>query len=351
MTAAMTGPMLLPIGLLLLALDARTWFEQGVAHQKAGRLREAERSFSAARKIAPDNFAVLGNLGVVHAQLGEYEQAIAAYREALKLNPSAHRLRLNIGIAGFKRGSFSEAAQSLEEFLKAEPENAQARELLALSLFQIQRYEEAETLLLKLVEAHGEKLSYLYALGQAQVQAGDRSAAEKTFQRMFALFPGSPETHLLNAQALMAQNQHEKALEALQKAEQANSALPGLWLWKGIVLEGLGRTVEGRSAYAREISSTGDPIAYYAAGILENKNGSAQDAARLLLKALPIDSERYNVSYYLARAYTRLQRYPDALKYANISLARDPESSANHNALLAIYRGLGRSEDVRREPD
>jgi protein O-GlcNAc transferase len=177
------------IALLLFAVDARALFEQGMAHQKAGRLRDAEQSFSAANRADPDNFAILGNLGVVRAQLGDYDSAIQAYRQALRLNPTAHRLHLNIAIACFEQGAYQDATRSLEAFLKQEPKNAQAQELLALSLLQVQRYSESQPLLLELIKLHGEKLSYLYALGQAQIQAGQRELAENTFPRMFTLFP------------------------------------------------------------------------------------------------------------------------------------------------------------------
>jgi tetratricopeptide (TPR) repeat protein len=136
----------------------------------------------------------------------------------------------------------------------------------------------------------------------------------------------------------MAEHQYDKALDVLGKAENPNNALPGLWLWKGVALEGLGRATEARAAYDREITGTGDPTAYYAAGILDSKNGSAKDAAVLLQRAMPIDSARYNVSYYLARVYTKLTNFEEALKYAQMSLARDPESSSNVQTTMRCSR-------------
>lgn len=338
------------LGLLLFA-DARTLFERGVAQQKAGDLKSAEQSFASASREDPDNFAILGNLGVVRAQLGDFAGALKVYRRALQLNPEAHRLHLNIGIAHFKMSQFTLAATELEMFLLKVPDEPQAQELLALAFYQTGKHVESQGLLQKLIASQGEKLSYLYALGQAQIKAGQIEDGEGTFQRMFSLYPDRAETQLLQAQSLMASNQYELAAKVLLEAEKANASTPGLSLWKGIALEGLGRQDEALAAYQAEIARTGDLLAYYAAGILESRSGDAAKAAALLQKALPIDSERYNVSYYLGRLYTKLNRHQDALAFAKRSMERNPDAASEHYTLMTIYRKLGRLEEARKEAE
>ena len=329
--------------------DARTLFERGMVQHKSGDLAGAEVSLTAASEADPNNFAIAGNLGVVLAQQGKYAAAIRQYRRALALNPQAHRLRLNLGIASFKQSHFADAISELERFRQADPNDAQAQELLALSYLQVQRSAETITLLTNLISSNGETLPYLYALGQAQIGSGDKLAGEGTLQRMFSLFPDSPETHMLRAQASMTGNDFELALSELAIAEKSNPSLPGLELWKGIALEGLARPEEARAAYKHEIARTGDPLAYYAAGILEWKVGTPEEAVDLLKPALSIDSETYNVSYYLARAYLKLERFDEALQFASRSLSRNPDSIPDHVTVLTVYRKLGRTAEVKKE--
>ncbi len=338
--------------LVLLALfDARALFDRGVERQRAGDLAGAEKFFAAASKEDSKNFAILGNLGVVRAQLGDFDGALQAYARALNLNPRAHRLRLNIAIANFKMSRFAIAAEELRQFIARVPGEPQAQELLALSLYQIGRYAESEKLLSRLIAAHGEKLPYLYALGQSQIKLGQTANAETTFGRMFSLYPVAAETSLLRAQALMAANRHEAALDVLMQAEQRGAKAPGLALWKGVALEGLGRPEDAGQAYAAEISATGDLLAFYALGILESRSGDMAKAAAMLERALPIDSERYNVSYYLSRAYTALERYEPALEYAKRSQALDPNAASEHYALMNLYRKLGRLREAKKEAE
>ena len=341
--------MLAPIPGFVFFADARTLFERGMVQHKTGDLAAAEESLRAASEVEPNNFAIAGNLGVVLAQQGKYAAAIHHYRRALALNPQAHRLWLNLGIASFKQGFFTDAISELEQFRESDPNNAQAQELLALSYLQVQRSADSITLLTKLISSKGEKLPYLYALGQAQIRSGDNQAGERTLRRMFSLFPDSPETHMLRAQASMTDNEFELAFSELAIAEKSNPSLPGLELWKGIALEGLARPEEARAAYKREIARTRDPLAYYAAGILEWKLGTPEAAVDLLKLSLPIDSETYNVSYYLARAYLKLKRFDEALQFVTRSLSRNPESIPDHMTLLSVYRELGRTAEVKKE--
>lgn len=337
------------LALLFVFADARALFERGLQQQKTGDLTSAEASFAEAADIDPRNFAVLGNLGVVRAQLGNFAGALEAYHRALGLNPAAHRLHLNIAIAHFKMSQFEEALRRLDIFLQHVPDEPQAEELRALSLYQVQRYSDSQAALERLIGTGGEKLSYLYALGQAQIKTGRRDAAEATFRRMFTLYPDAAEAHLLQAQALMGDNQHEAAMESLERAQRRNSKLPGIGLWKGIALEGLGKPEEALAAYHAEIRLSGDLLAYYAAGILESRDGNAARAEDLLERALPIDSERYNVSYYLGRVYRKLGRYEDALRYIRRSLERNPDSTSERYALIEVYTKMGRMKEAADE--
>lgn len=329
--------------------DARAEFERGLALQQSGNLPEAEKAFSEAARLAPHNAAVLGNLGVVRAQLGNYSGAVESYQQALAQNTSMHRLNLNLGIAWFKMGDLEKAVSALDQFLSREPSNSQGQELRGLSLFQLGRFQDSAAQFEELLKRDGEKLAYLYALGQATIQAGDTARGQQIFGRMFALFPEAAETHLLRAQAMMSGNQYEEAVQELDQAAKRNPQLPGLQLWRGIAWEGLGHPEEALKCYRAEIRDTGDLIAYYAAGILELKSENAKSAVDLLEKARALDSERYNVSYYLGRGYLRLELYEKALSNLQRSLSRHPRAGSEHYLILDIYRRLGRTEEMKRE--
>jgi len=316
------------------AADPRELFERGMALLKARDLAGAESALKQAAELAPAQVAVWANLGAVQAQRGDHTGAIASYERALRLRPEDPALRVNIGLAWFRQSKFEPA---LAEFERA-PGHPQARELRAVCLFQLGRYSEAAAVYEALPL---ETISKLYGLGEAQMRAGEKAAAAKTFERLFAAFPNAPETKLLSAQALMNEGRHEEALRTMQAVD-----LPGVDLWRGIAFEGLGRMDEALAAYRAEIARTGDLLGHYAAGAIEARSGDAERALAHLAAAKPLESDRYRVRYYAARAHLRLGRAEEA----RVALG-EPATEEEHTLALQVFQKLGLADDVRRQAD
>ena len=333
--------------LFLLQAGPRALFEQGLEKQRAGDLAGARELLEQAARAAPSNFAIHGNLGVVLAQAGDFAGAVKSYQRALALHPQAHRLRLNLAIARVRAGEFSGAAGELRRFLAAEPGNAQGEELLALCFYQLGRYGDSAATYEKLTATQGEKLELLYGLGEAHNRAGNTARAEQAFARLFARFPNAPQTRLLLAQKMLGEGRGDEAVAELRAL--AATPLPGVPLWLGIALEKTGQPEEALAAYRREITATGDLLAHYGAGVIESRGGDAAKAAAHLRTALPLDGERYNVSYHLGNAYWRGGEPALALPLVRKAVAREPADASGHYLLMQIYRGLGRTAEASRE--
>jgi hypothetical protein len=81
-------------------------FREGVAHQKAGRLEEAEACYRRAAAWRPD--MTLGNLGVLLRKTGRLEEAEAVLREAHRAAPGNLLVRHTLGMVLLQRGSYAE---------------------------------------------------------------------------------------------------------------------------------------------------------------------------------------------------------------------------------------------------
>jgi predicted TPR repeat methyltransferase len=89
--------------------QARTFFLEGVEHYEAGRLREAERTFSAALALMPGRPSVLTNLGAVRLKLGRTEEAMGLLQEALAQEPDNAEALGHCGTACAELGRLEEA--------------------------------------------------------------------------------------------------------------------------------------------------------------------------------------------------------------------------------------------------
>lgn len=81
-------------------------FNEGVAHQKAGRLEEAEACYR--QVIAWNPVWVLGNLGVILRTTGRLDEAEAVLRESLAIDPTHAQTRHTLGMTLLQLGKYAE---------------------------------------------------------------------------------------------------------------------------------------------------------------------------------------------------------------------------------------------------
>ena len=90
-------------------------------------LAGAERALAEARRIEPDNPAVIANLGLLQASKGDFGSAIASLSRALVVDPSMDEARFNLALVYAKAGRRSDAAAAARELLARLPANAPQR--------------------------------------------------------------------------------------------------------------------------------------------------------------------------------------------------------------------------------
>ncbi len=104
--------------------DWRILSAQGVVLDQLGRFGEAQRHYSAALKIVPDEPSVLSNLGLSYALARDLKRAEATLRRAVAQPKADPRARQNLALVVGLQGRFAEA----EEIAKADlpPDEAEA---------------------------------------------------------------------------------------------------------------------------------------------------------------------------------------------------------------------------------
>ena len=89
--------------------DWRILNAQGAVLDQLGRHAEAQRHYSAALKIAPDDPSVLSNLGLSYALTKDLKRAEATLRQAVARPNAAPKVRQNLALVVGLQGRFAEA--------------------------------------------------------------------------------------------------------------------------------------------------------------------------------------------------------------------------------------------------
>jgi choline-sulfatase len=95
-----------------------------------GRRRDlagAERALGEARRLEPDNPAVVANVGLLQATRGDVPAAIQSLNAALAADPDLHEARFNLALLYARSGRRAEAAAAARELLARLPANAPQR--------------------------------------------------------------------------------------------------------------------------------------------------------------------------------------------------------------------------------
>jgi len=99
-------------------------------------LPEREALLEQARRLAPDDAEVLGEVGVFRLQTSEPARAAEAFQQAIALDPDDAQLRANLGTALVMLGRVNEGEQRYREALRIDACNFDARNNLMLVLYQ-----------------------------------------------------------------------------------------------------------------------------------------------------------------------------------------------------------------------
>src|SRR5665213_4588176 len=93
-------------------MQARQFFQDGLAHSEAGRLEQAERCFAAALSRAPGRPSVLTNLGAMRVRRGHWADALPLLEEALVAEPDNLEAWSYLAIAHAELGQTTPAVQA-----------------------------------------------------------------------------------------------------------------------------------------------------------------------------------------------------------------------------------------------
>jgi tetratricopeptide (TPR) repeat protein len=313
------------------AVPLAGWLSAALAHQRAGRMADAERVCRRILSVDPGHAQTLHllgllehrrgrsdeaiehirtaitrygrdpafhhNLGNILRALGRPREAMTCYEGALALAPDAVDTLYNLGNTCQELGQPDRAIAYFERALRLRPDAIELRHNLGLALEDLGRPDEAIACYRRVLAFRPDAVDTLDNLAGALRAQGQLDAAQACYERALALRPDRVESHTGLGVVLRdrghleeAVASHERALALMPNhAETLNNL--------GLALDDLGRREEAVAHYKR---------------------------------SLVLQPDRAETHYNLAIALEHQCRYAEALACYGRALALKPDYARAH---------------------
>lgn len=205
---------------------AKYWLSLGIIEMRQNSLFEAERCFTQAAALSPDDAETRKYLALMLAQQNKTDRAIGEFRRALVLAPDDAFVHANLGAALIRKGQVAEGIQKLRRAVEIDASNASYFEIIAVNLRAEQRLADAVRVVEAGLDVVGEDAGLLTAMARLlaagpNVSILDPQRARRCAERACVLTNwGNPEAMDALAVAHVATGDIEQAISVAQRARQ-----------------------------------------------------------------------------------------------------------------------------------
>ncbi len=257
------------------------------------------------------------------------------------MKSSIARKALVILFCCFALSAQEQSLEYLQEAAAQQPSSAKAQNALGEALDEAGQLQAARNAFMRAVElnsAYGQAYSNL---GLVCLQMSDVAEAAKNLDRAVALLGKTPDagfTWYLRAKAYTIQNEHEKALKALNQAVALRPDLAEAWSDLGETQKLLSDDKSALVSYQRAVElKPNDAVAQYRLGAEYLHENKPHQAVEHLQRAYELNSRDQSTLNSLQTALRRDGKPEEAdrikKELAQLLIARDQESQ---NAVAAV---------------
>lgn len=336
----------------------------GKAYSKTGDNAKAQSAFSRAVALDPEEASHREDLAKAMLANNDDQDALEQYQKLSQMEPDNAENYLRISQIYRHMNQLDKSEAALMQAKKYAPTDLEVLYNEAL-LYEAQaRYKDAIQVLsdaiagVKAQHDAGQPvpsaLSILYEqLGMAHRDAGDFASAERTFQEMKQLGPGSQKQgELLLIDTYRASGNIKQALAEAEKARAADSSDTRLSVEYAMLL-GDNSQIDEATKVLRSLSSSGqiDRDTYLELAQVEDRGKRYADAVRDANSALDLShdsSDKESAWFLLGAIYNDEKNYDQAEEMFRKSLAvkpHDPEVLNDYGYML-VDRGVRLDEAI-----
>jgi tetratricopeptide (TPR) repeat protein len=206
------------------ALDAAlTGTDAESRYWRARAAHELARASYAHLDTLPDSPERRASRATIARAEDRHQDAVAELTTALKLAPGNPTLTFELATACYTARDYERALATVNPLLRARPDDSRLVKLAGYSLLQLRRLDEAQPLLQKAAAIDPSDPGPQLALGRAQLQRGDYSAAIPLIEPHLGT-DADGSLHVQLARAYTGVGQREKAAALLTKSQDLHRA-------------------------------------------------------------------------------------------------------------------------------
>ncbi len=281
-------------------------YDQALGHFNAGRFFDAARLCTAILETAPQSMEGLNLMAATAQRLHQHHRAVELFQRAIALHPQSAMLYGNLGLSLHALGRRDEAVAALQSALEREPDNAQLQHL------------------------------------QQQM----RAAPAMTPLAQIALSP-SLRKALTEAEALLASDQLETALEKLQEAQLHEPEHPVLLNSLGSVHARTHQEDEAFRHFQQALAQRPDYAeVHFKLGNLLHQKDQLEDAAVSYQEATALRPDYVEAHFNLGNTLAALKRPENASEQYRKAIAIDPNQARIHYNLAVVQERLKNGKDA-----
>ena len=334
---------LLLLGLLIwqaASPEAVQHMQAGIQAEKARQVEVAISEFKKVTQLEPSVPAGFVNLGQAYMENHDFSSAIPALKHALELDENlvpAHRL---LGYALLAQGYAAEAIPHLET----------AKEQAALGIAQVQtgQFSAAVTNLQGAIAERPNDPDLLYYLGRAAGLLGKQNV-----DAMMSAYPDSPRAHEAMGENYFVLRQMPQAEREFREALKLQANLPEAHLELGLVYSGSSQWDKAEEEFRAQTKlQPGNAEAAYRLGSALLQQGKLHEAQAELQRANRLLPDMPETLYSLGKVASLEgdSQAAESCWQKVIKIEKTSELAAQaHFGLAGLYRKQGKTTEAARE--
>jgi Flp pilus assembly protein TadD len=271
-------------------LDPYSFLRAGMANERTGDHKGAERAYRRGLETAPDDAELRNALGWTLFQDGRPAEAVAEYEKALAADPEHAKSHNNLALALVELGRLDEAVRQFKKSLEIEP-RAEIYSDLGFTMARLGKPQEARADYQKALELDPNCASAHVNLAVGLVQEGKLEEAESHYRQALAARP-TAETHNGLGYVLARQGRAEEAVAEFQKAIDVDAKFTPAYNNLAEALAQQGKLEEAEHYYRRSLAEKPSAGVSSALNVVLRKLGKTDEAADQSGKPKALDSVR-----------------------------------------------------------
>lgn len=329
-------------------------------YAKAQRIRDAVLEAQGILKSDPNNLPAhrilariyvrtLGDMDVESPQRETVGRALEQYREIVRLDPDDVEATLWLARLYRIHGEPEKGAAALRAILARQPEEEEAVRQLAQLYMEDGHPVDAIALLTPLA-SRGNRAEWWVLLGEAQARLRDFAASEQSCRQGVALDAESLPARRCLAQALLAGEKLEAALEQYKRLAELEPGQPEYHLRQALIYRRLNQLDKAEESLLRaKAGAPGNLEVIYNEALTYRAQGRFGDAIRVLTDAvaatksspaLPDARSAQAILYeQLGMLYRDVENYPAAIEsFQQLRALGPPQEKRARELLIDTYR-------------